>query len=279
MEQDRRKRASALITALILVLAVSGCALVGSGGSTAGSTLAPAADVDPSATAGDVAPEATPVVTTAAAKPKAKAKPTKKPAAKASSPAVPVDDGIDDNGQSPDCQPTRKGPAASRAKVKAAFTAAASRQYWKTEAPKLRVPLKLIEVIAFQESGWTSNLYACDGGVGLMQVMPDTRDHINLRFGLTYDIEKYQDNAFLGGNYLAFLIKELGNTYFAGSYDVSPAKCKSHSDRCLLNAVIAAYNGGQGAAAAALDAKGPLPSLGYVDSVRGLMATCKCLKW
>jgi hypothetical protein len=40
-----------------------------------------------------------------------------------------------------------------------------------------------------------SNIVACDGGIGLMQVMPATADYVNQRFERNYDINRYTDNA------------------------------------------------------------------------------------
>jgi soluble lytic murein transglycosylase-like protein len=164
----------------------------------------------------------------------------------------------------------------SKKQAKAALTKAAYRQYWRTEAPKLRVPLRLVKAVAWHESGWQSDIVNCDGGKGLMQVMPDTVDHMNQRFGLAYRVDDYRDNAFLGANYLAYLTKEFGNDYFKGSHDLSAGKCRSHSDRCLLNLVIAAYNFGEGSVREVVRSKSDLPNPAYVDSVRSLMRKCFC---
>ena len=175
------------------------------------------------------------------------------------------------------CRPTYVGTQASRAEAKAALTEAAGRTYWPTSAPDLRVPLGLVKATAYQESGWQSNVVACDGGVGLMQVMPDTAAFVNQRFGQSYDIDDYRDNATLGANYLAWLIKYFGDVYFGGSYAADPADCADHGDLCLLNAVIAAYNYGPGAVDTAEGLVIPNPR--YVDNVRSLMRTCVCLTW
>ena len=52
---------------------------------------------------------------------------------------------------------------------------------------------------------------------------------MNLRFGLTYDAKKYQDNAYVGANYLAWLTRYFGKAYFKDKYDLSASKCKSHT--------------------------------------------------
>ncbi|GIF72636.1 transglycosylase SLT domain-containing protein [Asanoa siamensis] len=174
-------------------------------------------------------------------------------------------------------KPKYEGTQASRAAAKAALTDAAGRTYWPTSAPSLKVPLDLVKATAYQESGWQSNIIACDGGIGLMQVMPDTAAFVNQRFDKSYDIKDYEDNAALGANYLAWLIKYFGDVYFKGDYSADPADCASHDDLCLLNAVIAAYNFGPGA----VDTSNGLviPNPRYVDNVRSLMKNCECLSF
>lgn len=174
-----------------------------------------------------------------------------------------------------DCTPRREGTAASRAQVKAALTDAAGRTYWPTSAPQIKVPLALVKASAWQESGWQSNIIACDGGVGLMQVMPATATFINDRFGQSYDIKAYADNAVLGANYLAWLVKYFGDVYFEGDYTLRA--CASHTDPCLINAVIASYNFGFGAVDTHDGIKIPNPR--YVENVRALMTGCECLSF
>ncbi|MFF5216427.1 transglycosylase SLT domain-containing protein [Micromonospora sp. NPDC000442] len=177
---------------------------------------------------------------------------------------------------SSDCKPSYKGDQASRAQVKSALTEAAGRTYWPTSAPKIRVPLSLIKATAWQESGWQSNIVACDEGIGLMQVMPETASWMNQRFGQSYDVWDYQDNAYLGGTYLAWLTKYIGDMYFDADYQLDADLCTAELDSCLLNAVIAAYNYGHGAVAP--EGK-PLniPNPSYVRNVRALMTECVCL--
>jgi soluble lytic murein transglycosylase-like protein len=115
----------------------------------------------------------------------------------------------------------------------------------------------------------------CDGGRGLMQVMPDTEVFINQRFEKSYSAKDYKQNAVLGANYLAWLTKAFGDSYFKGKYDLSTKKCKSHSSLCLLNMVIAGYNMGRGAVDEAY-ARKELPNEQYVDVTRSLMKSCYC---
>ncbi|GIF67948.1 hypothetical protein Ais01nite_59830 [Asanoa ishikariensis] len=174
-------------------------------------------------------------------------------------------------------RPRYEGARASQANVKIALTDAAAITYWPTSAPSIKVPLNLVKATAWQESGWQSNIIACDGGIGLMQVMADTAAFVNQRFDKSYDIKAYRDNAQLGANYLAWLIKYFGDAYFESDYSVDAADCASHSDLCLLNAVIAAYNFGPGA----VDTPDGLviPNPRYVDNVRSLMTNCECLSF
>lgn len=135
-------------------------------------------------------------------RPPAKPKPKRKPPVETQLPPAPPK-------QAPaGCQPKKAGTAATRAQVKEALTAAAGRTYWPTSAPSIKVPLNLVKATAWQESGWQSNIIACDGGIGLMQVMPDTATFVNNRFGQSHDVRDYKDNATLGANYLAWLMTE-----------------------------------------------------------------------
>lgn len=176
------------------------------------------------------------------------------------------------------CEPTYKGTQATRSQVKQALTNAAGRTYWPTSAPDIAIPLNLLKATAWQESGWQSNIIACDGGVGLMQVMPATADWMNQRFGQSYDINDYQDNAYLGGTYLAWLTKYIGDMYFESDYRLNASLCTDELNSCLLNAIIAAYN--YGFAAVAQEGE-PLtiPNPQYVRNVRALMTECVCLSY
>ena len=178
--------------------------------------------------------------------------------------------------QLPDCAHYDKTKKVPRTKVKAALKSAASRVYWRTEAPDLRINYPLIKAVAWQESGWQSNIHNCDGGAGVMQVMPGTVDMINGRFGLEYDVTQYKDNIYLGGNYLAWLTKWAGDNYFkSANYSLSAKKCKSSTSWCLLNVVISGYNAGQGGIEAAAETR-TLPNPQYVAAVRALMTRCQC---
>src|SRR4029450_8597862 len=115
-----------------------------------------------------------------------------------------------------------------------------------------------------------SNICSGDGGLGLMQVMPATVTQINNRFGTTWDVNTLQGNAYLGGNYLAWSTRYLGDLYFGGSYDLgNPA---------LLDAVIAGYNVGAGAVDPTKGEAG-IPNWSYVNRVKGYLASCPCDVW
>ncbi|MEU8297395.1 transglycosylase SLT domain-containing protein [Micromonospora sp. NPDC048909] len=175
-----------------------------------------------------------------------------------------------------DCKATYRGTQASRAQVKQALADAAAKTYWPTSAPDIRIPLNLVKATAWQESGWQSNILACDGGIGLMQVMPATATWMNQRFEQSYDLDDYRDNAYLGVNYLAWLTKYIGDMYFDADYRLDAGLCTAELDSCLLNAVISAYNYGHAAVAREGE---PLavPNPQYVRNVRALMTECVCL--
>ncbi|SNY50771.1 lytic transglycosylase domain-containing protein [Paractinoplanes atraurantiacus] len=255
---------------LVALLVAAGCGLGGKDEDNA------AADPVPSAVAASDAgepefepitesPTPEPVETTSKAPAK---KPTTKP--QSAEPTVPPF-----WSQLPDCAHYDKTKPVSKTKVKAALKAAAGKTYWRTEAPSLRINYPLIKAVAWQESGWQSNIHNCDGGAGVMQVMPDTVSMINNRFGLSYDASVFNQNVLVGGNYLAWLTKWVGDRYFGGSYNLSAAKCKSASSWCPLNVVISGYNAGAGGIEQAAADK-TLPNPEYVASVRALMKRCQC---
>jgi soluble lytic murein transglycosylase-like protein len=177
--------------------------------------------------------------------------------------------------QLPDCAHRDKTKPIAKSKVKSALKSAAGRIYWRTEAPTLKLNYPLVKAVAWQESGWQSNIHNCDGGTGIMQVMPATVDMINQRFGLAYDPSKYQDNAYVGANYLAWMTKWAADRYFKSHYNLSGSTCKSHTSWCLLNVVISGYNAGQGGIEQAAATK-TLPNPEYVAAVRALMSRCQC---
>lgn len=216
----------------------------------------------------------------ASASPSRKAKPTsgatsrprrKKPQTESQLPPPPP------KPASPSCKPKHQGTKLAKAAVGDLLVAAAGVTYWPVSAPGLIVPANLVKAVAWQESGWQSDIVACDGGVGLMQVMPATADFVNTRFEKSYDIGTPADNAKLGANYLAWLTKYFGDGYFDGDYSLSSGACRSTSDVCLLNVVISAYNMGFGSLET--DDGLVLRNPTYVANVRALMTECECLAY
>lgn len=262
-----------LAVTLTALIAVAGC---GGGNRNPAFSDLPAVPTDPSAS---TTPSVTPTTSaTPSARPIATQSttptrrpvptPSRKPPTETQLPPPPKP-------PAPGCTgPKYVGTPASREQVKTALEAAAARTYWPTSAPQIKVPANLVKAVAWQESGWQSNVVACDGGVGLMQVMPDTARFVNQRFGQSYNIDNYQDNAFLGANYLAWLIKYFGDVYFQGNYDLT---VRDPDNPVLLDAVIAAYNVGFGN----VDTSQGLviPNRQYVNNVEALMSNCLCLSY
>ncbi|MFU8872651.1 lytic transglycosylase domain-containing protein [Micromonospora sp. SL4-19] len=212
---------------------------------------------------------------------KAKPKPTRTTTGPLAKPKPPTETKVPPPPPKPapsGCKPSYRGTQATRSQVKAALSDAAAKTYWPTSAPAIKIPLNLVKATAWQESGWQSNIVACDGGIGLMQVMPATADWMNQRFGQSYDINNYRDNAYLGANYLAWLTKYIGDMYFESDYRLDTSLCTSELNSCLLNAIISAYNYGHNAVAREGQPL-TIPNPGYVYNVRELMNTCECLSF
>ncbi|MBN1174723.1 MAG: lytic transglycosylase domain-containing protein [Micromonosporaceae bacterium] len=169
--------------------------------------------------------------------------------------------------------PTYPGPTSTKAQVRAKLETVSTHTYWKTSAPELRVPLALLKAVAWQESGWQSAILACDGGMGTMQVMPNTATWMNDRFGTSWNANTFDGNIMLGGQYLAWLIKYMGDVYYDGLYDVTAEGAEG-----LLNAVISGYQAGAGAVDPTKGTSG-IPNWSYVNNVRALMTDCPCSQY
>jgi hypothetical protein len=256
---------TALVTAILLT---GGCGLLGGRDDNTGTAPVVAQDeVSPAPVETTEAPEpTTPAPAPTTKKATARPKPSR-------TSATPTED--PNNFQLPACA-HHEGKKVTKAQAKAALTTAAGKIYWPTSAPTLKLSSDLVKSIAWHESGWQSDIVNCDGGRGLMQVMPDTTAQMNQRFGQSYVDTDYKQNAVIGANYLAWLTKYFGDRYFKNKYDLSTKACKTHSSPCLLNMVIAGYNAGAGTVDDAHAAGGDLPSPAYVDSVRSLMTSCYC---
>jgi hypothetical protein len=181
----------------------------------------------------------------------------------------------------PPCTAYLDGGAASASEAETALEAAADVQFWTNS--NVDVPSDLIKAVAWMESGWQSDIVACDGGTGLMQIQPETEDFINTRFELDLDRTGVEDNAMLGSAQLQWLAKYFAVNYFGGedpgSYSLEDDcgrddQVPDHLERCLLNAVISAYQAGFGTVEAALDAGGDpdYPNPQYIETVRALLS-------
>ncbi|QLQ36907.1 transglycosylase SLT domain-containing protein [Micromonospora robiginosa] len=285
MRRGVGRLAAAAVVALLAAGAVSGCGGEEPPVRGVAAELPTAAPVEEPADAPADAPSEEPAGVEAMGgrpSPSASAKPRPKPSRTSTAPLAepkpPTETRVPPAPKPPaaGCKPSYRGTEASRSAVKKALTDAAGRTYWPTSAPDIRIPSALMKATAWQESGWQSNIYACDTGVGLMQVMPATAEWMNQRFEQSYDIDDYRDNAYLGGTYLAWLTKYIGDMYFESDYRLDASLCTAKLNSCLLNAVISAYNFGH----AAVAQKGKpldIPNPQYVYNVRELMTGCECL--
>lgn len=181
----------------------------------------------------------------------------------------------------PPCTTYLDGGAVSASEAEAALEAAADVQFWTNS--NVDVPSDLIKAVAWMESGWQSDIVACDGGTGLMQIQPETEDFVNTRFELDLDRTGVEENAMLGSAQLQWLAKYFAVNYFGGedpgSYSLKDDcgrddQVPDHLERCLLNAVISAYQAGFGTVEAALDAGGDpdYPNPQYIETVRALLS-------
>lgn len=163
----------------------------------------------------------------------------------------------------PGCTATHTGNRATNADVKSALVSAAGHDYWAgVSSPPLvnqnppptdgspdpspdlgpraviTVPTAMMEAIAWQESGWDSDIKSCDGGNGTMQLQSATATWMNQRYGTSYDYTTLSGNAAIGGEYIEWLIGYFGENSFDHHYDVT--------DPDMIAAVIDAYNAGPG---------------------------------
>lgn len=170
--------------------------------------------------------------------------------------------------------PFHEGTDAPKAEVESALVAAAEHRFWTSS--DVALPPTLIKAVAMQESGWQSTIIACDGGIGTMQVMPNTATWMNDRFDTDFKVHTLDGNTMIGSAYLQWSIKYFGDAYFGGTYVIDAEDCASNDPSipdyktpCLLNAVIASYNYGYGK----VDVNDHIviPNPQYVSNVRALM--------
>jgi len=169
--------------------------------------------------------------------------------------------------------PTYEGTPAPRSDVAAAMTTATNRQYRPTlsasdpNPPAINVRLQMVQGLGWEESSWQSTIVSCDGGVGTMQVMKDTADWMNQKYGTSYDFHALSGNVNVACGYLAWLTRYFGDRYFGGNYSLNGDANKL----VLLDLVISAYQAGFGAVDNAMAAGKDLPNLWYVYDVEGFM--------
>ncbi|WP_158834845.1 lytic transglycosylase domain-containing protein [Streptomyces sp. NRRL S-350] len=183
------------------------------------------------------------------------------------------------------CTPSKPRPDDPKEAVGAALTSAAGQ----SRALKLSsggtdqlppLPVNLVKAIAWQESGWQSGILACDGGIGTMQVMPNTVSWMNGKFGTTSDANTLAGNVQLGSQLLDWLVAYYGDSSFGGKYDLSPDPATGRTP--LLDLVVSAYNAGAGnvhyntvtdPTTGEVVGSLSIPNPGYVANVKALMST------
>lgn len=114
----------------------------------------------------------------------------------------------------------------------------------------------MVEAITWQESGWTENIVACDGsgGIGLMQIQPDTATWLNQANGTSYSPYTMDGNIHLGvallqweyNYYLPFCNQGLPAGQTCGWDTVWPGGTDGATVRQI---VISSYNQGIGTTA------------------------------
>jgi hypothetical protein len=298
-QSDRAKTVVAVVGCFLLVLAVGtlGFLLImpGAKGPDDGTLYLAPAPTTP-ATTPDVPtttppPPATPPPPTKATTKKVIPKPTstQKAAAKDIPPVISHDP------PKAGCTPTHTGTDAPKADVKNALLAAGHRHYWSgvqldphltVPLPVITVPDNLMKAFAWQESGWQSTILACDTGIGTMQLMPDTVEQVNIRFGTSFDVNTLAGNTQLGAQYIEWLIMYFGIYNFDQHFDLAiSAPLGPHGEQVtLLQAVTAAYNVGPGTISKAgspeidLDAAKGVPRA-YSNNVIALMSNCPCSQY
>ena len=151
--------------------------------------------------------------------------------------------------------------------------------------PTITVPLSLMKAVAFAESSWRSTIISCDHGVGLMQIMADTADWMNGRFGTNYDMTTLSGNTALGATYIEWLTMYFGAYYF-GTFDLTATAAVGDDGVTmrLRDVVISAYNVGPFAMENLHDTPDdpsddtlhPISNQTYVDRVTGYISNCPC---
>ncbi len=182
------------------------------------------------------------------------------------------------------CTPSKPRPDDPKEAVGTALTTAAGQSRTlklssggTDQLPPL--PVNLVKAVAWQESGWQSGILACDGGIGTMQIMPNTIGWMNGKFGTTSDANTLAGNVQLGTQLLDWLVAYYGDSSFGGKYDLSPDPATGKTP--LLDLVISAYNAGAGnvhynavtdPTTGEVVGSLSIPNPGYVANVKALMS-------
>jgi soluble lytic murein transglycosylase-like protein len=168
------------------------------------------------------------------------------------------------------CPVTHSGTAASKATVAAALTSAAGVAYHPSIASvpsqTITLDVKVLEAVAWQESGWQSNVVSCDNAYGVMQLLSPTATWMNGNYGTSHDMHTAAGNVALGGEYLAWLVYYFGHFCFGDHYDMTKT---DPNVPVLRDAVFSAYYSGVGN----VDTGGGLviAHRDYVNAVEGLL--------
>ena len=257
------------------------------------STPTPSPTASPSAS-----PSATPTATTTPSRTRAPVRqttPAPRPTAKPPKDELPPPPPPPAPTTGPNC-PTFKGEQAPYADVRAALAEAGGINYWgrsgvtppqgaANPVPPITVPASLMNAIAMTESTWRSNVIACDGGIGTMQIMPDTATWMNSRFNANFDVYSLSGNTRLGAAYIEWLIVYFGIFYFGEQYNLETTAPVGPGGATvkLADVVIAAYNVGpyavenlHGTPTDPSDDTLEIPNQWYVDRVNGYWANCPC---
>jgi hypothetical protein len=213
--------------------------------------------------------------------------PTERPSEPAPPPPPPAPPGPPPSTPPSSCTQWNPAGDAPREVVRVALAEAGARQYWvgvskpkgwpaeSPYPPVITIPANLMYAVAWTESDWRSTVIACDGGIGLMQVMPDTAPWMNQRFNRSYSVSTVDGNAAIGAMYLEWLTMYFGLYYF-GAFDletVAPLGPGGANVK-LGDVVIAAYNVGYAAVEnlngtpESADDTLSIPNQWYVDRVR-----------
>jgi soluble lytic murein transglycosylase-like protein len=132
----------------------------------------------------------------------------------------------------------------------------------------ITVSATLLKAVAWQESGWQSNVVSCYGAYGTMQVITGTANWMNTNYGTGYDMHVLSGNASLGAEYLAWLIYYFGHFCFNDHYDITVLDPNNPD---LRDAVLAAYNLGIGKVDTASGLV--IPNRAYTNAVEADMAS------